>query len=91
MPTFTTKDYKAALRNRSARTTSAGGFSVKNDNSFIVIFVIAMMVFVFFYAVFMGFELVRIFFENGNIRGGLLVTFIASAAWHRGARRQRAV
>ncbi len=84
MPTFTTKDYKAALRSRGARTTSAGGFSVKNDNSFIVIFVIAMMVFVFFYAVFMGFDLVRIFFENENMRGGLLVTFVAGAAWYQG-------
>ena len=70
MPTFTTEDYKAALRSRGARTANAGGFSIKNDNSFIVIFVIAMMVFVFFYAVFMGFDLVRIFFENENMRGG---------------------
>ena len=84
MPTFTTEDYKAALRSRSARTVSAGGFSVKNDNSFIVIFVIAMMVFVFFYAVFMGFDLVRILLENESMRGGLLVTFVASAAWYQG-------
>lgn len=84
MPTFTTEDYKAALRSRGARTASAGGFSIKNDNSFIVIFVIAMMVFVFFYAVFMGFDLVRIFFENENMRGGLLVTFVAGAAWYQG-------
>ncbi len=64
MPTFTTKDYKAALRSRSARTTSTGGFSVKNDNSFIVIFVIAMMVFIFFYGVSAGLDLDEIFFRQ---------------------------
>ena len=70
MPTFTTEDYKAALRSRGARTANAGGFSVKNDNSFIVIFVIAMMVFVFFYAVFMGFDLVRFFLRMKTCAAG---------------------
>lgn len=86
MPTFTTKDYKAALRNRSARTTSAGGFSVKNDNSFIVIFVIAMMIFIFFYAIFTGFALDTILLGNGRGRysNGILGLLIASVAWYRG-------
>ena len=86
MPTFTTKDYKAALRNRSARTTSAGGFSVKNDNSFIVIFVIAMMTFIFFYGVSAGLDLDEIFLGNGRGRGGggILGLLIAGVAWYHG-------
>ena len=86
MPTFSTKDYKAALRSRGARTTSAGGFSVKNDNSFIVIFVIAMMVFVFFYGVSAGLDLDEIFLGNGRGRGGggILGLLIAGVAWYQG-------
>ena len=86
MPTFTTKDYKAALRSRGARTASTGGFSVKNDNSFIVIFVIAMMVFIFFYGVSAGLDLDKIFLGNGHGRGegGILGLLIAGVAWHQG-------
>ena len=86
MPTFTTKDYKAALRSRSARTTSAGGFSVKNDNSFIVIFVIAMMAFIFFYGMSAGLDLDKIFLGNGHGRGGggILGLLIAGVAWYQG-------
>ena len=86
MPTFSTKDYKAALRSRSARATSAGGFSVKNDNSFIVIFVIAMMVFIFFYGVSAGLDLDEIFLGNGHGRGGggILGLLIAGVAWYQG-------
>ncbi|WP_297917193.1 hypothetical protein [uncultured Campylobacter sp.] len=86
MPTFTTKDYKAALRSRGARTTSTGGFSVKNDNSFIVIFVIAMMVFIFFYGVSTGLDLDEIFLGNGRGRGGggILGLLIAGVAWYQG-------
>ena len=93
MPTFTTKDYKAALRSRGARTASAGGFSVKNDNSFIMIFVIAMMVFIFFYGVSAGLDLDEIFLGNGRGRGGggILGLLIAGVAWYQGARRRRAV
>ena len=86
MPTFTTKDYKAALRSRGSRTTSAGGFSVKNDNSFIVIFVIAMMAFIFFYGMSAGLDLDKIFLGNGHGRGrgGILGLLIASVAWYQG-------
>ncbi len=86
MPTFSTKDYKAALRSRGARTTSAGGFSVKNDNSFIVIFVIAMMVFIFFYGVSARLDLDEIFLGNGRGRGGggILGLLIAGVAWYQG-------
>ena len=86
MPTFSTKDYKAALRSRSARTTSAGGFSVKNDNSFIVIFVIAMMAFIFFYGMSAGLDLDKIFLGNGHGRGGggILGLLIAGVAWYQG-------
>lgn len=86
MPTFTTKDYKAALRSRSARATSAGGFSVKNDNSFIVIFVIAMMAFIFFYGVSAGLDLDEIFLGDGHGRGGggILGLLIAGVAWYQG-------
>lgn len=86
MPTFSTKDYKAALRSRGARATSAGGFSVKNDNSFIVIFVIAMMVFIFFYGVSAGLDLDEIFLGNGCGRGGggILGLLIAGVAWYQG-------
>ena len=84
MPTFTTKDYKAALRSRGSRTTSAGGFSVKNDNSFIVIFVIAMMAFIFFYGMSAGLDLDKIFLGNGHGRGGggILGLLIAGVAWY---------
>lgn len=86
MPTFSTKDYKAALRSRGARTASAGGFSVKNDNSFIVIFVIAMMVFIFFYGVSARLDLDEIFLGNGRGRGGggILGLLIAGVAWYQG-------
>lgn len=86
MPTFTTKDYKAALHNRGSRTTSAGGFSVKNDNSFIVIFVIAMMAFIFFYGMSAGLDLDKIFLGNGHGRGGggILGLLIAGVAWYQG-------
>ncbi|WP_297987782.1 hypothetical protein [uncultured Campylobacter sp.] len=86
MPTFSTKDYKAALRSRGARTASAGGFSVKNDNSFIVIFVIAMMVFIFFYGVSARLDLDKIFLGNGRGRGGggILGLLIAGVAWYQG-------
>ena len=86
MPTFSTKDYKAALRSRSARATSAGGFSVKNDNSFIVIFVIAMMAFIFFYGMSAGLDLDKIFLGNGHGRGGggILGLLIAGVAWYQG-------
>ena len=87
MPTFSTKDYKAALRSRSARTTSAGGFSVKNDNSFIVIFVIAMMAFIFFYGMSAWLDLDKIFLGNGHGRGGggILGLLIAGIAWYKGS------
>jgi len=86
MPTFTTEDYKAALRSRGARTASAGGFSVKNDNSFIVIFVIAMMAFIFFYGMSAGLDLDKIFLGNGHGRGGggILGLLIAGVAWYQG-------
>ena len=86
MPTFTTKDYKAALRSRGSRTTSAGGFSVKNDNSFIVIFSVTMMAFIFFYGMSAGLDLDKIFFGNGHGRGGggILGLLIASVAWYQG-------
>ena len=86
MPTFTTKDYKAALRSRSARTTSAGGFSVKNDNSFIVIFSVTMMAFIFFYGMSAGLDLDEIFLGNGHGRGrgGILGLLIAGVAWYQG-------
>ncbi|WP_298062027.1 hypothetical protein [uncultured Campylobacter sp.] len=86
MPTFSTKDYKAALRSRGARTASAGGFSVKNDNSFIVIFVIAMMVFIFFYGVSARLDLDKFFLGNGRGRGGggILGLLIAGVAWYQG-------
>lgn len=86
MPTFTTKDYKAALRSRGARTTSAGGFSVKNDNSFIVIFSVTMMAFIFFYGVLTGLDLDEIFLGNGRGRGGggILGLLIAGVAWYQG-------
>ena len=86
MPTFTTKDYKAALRNRGARTASAGGFSVKNDNSFIVIFSVTMMVFIFFYGMSAGLDLDKIFLGNGHGRGrgGILGLLIAGVAWYQG-------
>ena len=88
MPTFSTKDYKAALRSRSTRATSAGGFSVKNDNSFIVIFVIAMMAFIFFYGVLTGLDLDKLFFAEsrggGRYSNGLLGLIIAGVAWYQG-------
>ena len=86
MPTFSTKDYKAALRSRGARTTSTGGFSVKNDNSFIVIFVIAMMAFIFFYGMSARLDLDKIFLGNGHGRGGggILGLLIAGVAWYQG-------
>lgn len=86
MPTFTTKDYKAALRSRGSRTTSAGGFSVKNDNSFIVIFSVTMMAFIFFYGVLTGLDLDEIFLGNGRGRGGggILGLLIAGVAWYQG-------
>ena len=86
MPTFSTKDYKAALRSRGARATSTGGFSVKNDNSFIVIFVIAMMAFIFFYGMSAGLDLDKIFLGNGHGRGGggILGLLIAGVAWYQG-------
>ena len=89
MPTFTTKDYKAALRSRGARTTSAGGFSVKNDNSFIVIFSVTMMAFIFFYGVLTGLDLDKLFFAEsrggGRYSNGLLGLIIAGIAWYKGS------
>ena len=86
MPTFSTKDYKAALRSRGARTTSTGGFSVKNDNSFIVIFSVTMMAFIFFYGMSAGLDLDKIFLGNGHGRGGggILGLLIAGVAWYQG-------
>ena len=88
MPTFTTKDYKAALRSRGARTTSADGFSVKNDNSFIVIFSVTMMAFIFFYGVLTGLDLDKLFFAEsrggGRYSNGLLGLIIAGVAWYQG-------
>ena len=89
MPTFTTKDYKAALRSRGARTTSAGGFSVKNDNSFIVIFSVTMMAFIFFYGVLTGLDLDKLLFAEsrggGRYSNGLLGLIIAGIAWYKGS------
>ena len=89
MPTFTTKDYKAALRSRGARTTSAGGFSIKNDNSFIVIFSVTMMAFIFFYGVLTGLDLDKLFFAEsrggGRYSNGLLGLIIAGIAWYKGS------
>ena len=88
MPTFTTKDYKAVLRNRGSRTTSTGGFSVKNDNSFIVIFSVTMMAFIFFYGVLTGLDLDKLFFAEsrggGRYSNGLLGLIIAGVAWYQG-------
>lgn len=89
MPTFTTKDYKAALRSRGARTASTGGFSVKNDNSFIVIFSVTMMAFIFFYGVLTGLDLDKLFFAEsrggGRYSNGLLGLIIAGIAWYKGS------
>ena len=86
MPTFTTKDYKAALRSRGAQTASAGGFSVKNDNSFIVIFSVTMMALIFFYGMSAGLDLDKFFLGNGHGRGGggILGLLIAGVAWYQG-------
>ena len=89
MPTFSTKDYKAALRSRGARTANAGGFSVKNDNSFIVIFSVTMMAFIFFYGVLTGLDLDKLLFAEsrggGRYSNGLLGLIIAGIAWYKGS------